>query len=79
MRPPFSTPFANGLGFTGPFCRPWQSRSGPQPRLQPVRAQVVVDLERLVDPRIVGQVVDVEVRLEHRAGLPPQHGGLAAP
>ena len=55
------------------------SGSSAEPRLQARRPQLVVDLERLVDPRIVGQVVDVEVGLGDRARLPPQHRGLAAP
>ena len=42
-----------------------------------LRPHRVVDLERLVDPRVVGQILDKVVGLEHRAGLPPQHRGLA--
>src|ERR1700730_2942916 len=44
-------------------------------RLHALGSQIVVDLERLMDPRTVGEILDVIVGLEYRARLVPDHRG----
>src|SRR5438874_9362666 len=47
--------------------------AAPDPCFELLRTETVVLLERLMDPRVVGQVLDVVVGNDLRRTLPPQH------